>query len=116
MRAEHALAGGAVPTAGDFTAVACGDAKAVAAVRYDAAMQAARLSRALRPGDVIAAVPPSLMAGIVPGDKLYIQVHVGPVVVQREVEALQPASPGQKLFVRSADGEVMSVRYAKGAG
>jgi len=116
LRATHALAAGAVPAASDFTAEACNDAKPLPAVRYDKALHVARLSRDLQPGDVIADLPASLMTGIVPGQKLYVQVHIGPVVVQREVEALQPADPGQKLFVRASDGTVMTVRYDGGAG
>ena len=116
LRVTQALAVGEVPAPRDFVPAACGDAKPVRAVRYDAALRAARLARALQPGDIIAAIPPGLMAGIGPGDILSVESHVGPVVVQRQAEALQPAHPGQKLFVRTADGTVMSVRYPGGAG
>jgi len=116
MRATQARAAGAVPTTRDFVPVPCGDAKPAAAVRYDPTLRAVRLVHALQPGDVVAAIPASMMAGVGPGETLYVQVHVGPVVVQRQVEALQPAHPGQKLFVRSADGTVMSVRYPENAG
>ena len=110
-RATHALAAGAVPSADDFSAADCGAEPPAPAVRYDTAQRSARLSRPLAQGEVIAAIPSSMMAGVVPGQTLYVQIRVGPVVVQREVTALQPASPGQKLFVRAADGAVMSVRY-----
>lgn len=116
MRATRALAAGAVPTTRDFVPISCGDAKPIAAVRYDPGLRAVRLFHALQPGDVVAAIPASLMAGVAPGETLYVQVHVGPVVVQRKVEALQPAHPGQKIFVRAADGTVMSVRYPENAG
>jgi hypothetical protein len=116
MGATHALAAGAVPTAQDFVAVACGAVKPTAALRYDAGLHAARLSRALQPGDLVAGIPSSMMDSIRPGETLYVQAHVGPVVVQRPVEALQPANPGQKLFVRAPDGTVMSVLYSGGAG
>lgn len=116
MRATHTLAAGAVATAEDFLPVACGDTKPASGLRYDAAQHAARLVRSLQPGDVVAAVPAALLATVRPGDTLYVQVHVGPVVVQREVQALQAAKPGQKLFVRAANGTVMSARYGGGAG
>lgn len=112
MRATRALAIGAVPAAGNFTAADCGGAP-IPAVRYDAAMRAVRLVHALRPGDVIRAMPAAMMTGISPGDTLTVAVKVGPVVVQRQVEALQPANPGQRLFVRAADGKVISVLYAE---
>ncbi len=116
LRATRALAAGTVPAASDFAAAACGDTKPLPAVRYDKGLRAARLMRALQPDEMIADLPAAMMAGVVPGQKLFVQVHVGPVVVQREVEALQPANPGQKLFVRAADGTVMSVRYGGDAG
>lgn len=116
LRATHALAAAAVPVASDFTAAACDETRPMPAVRYDRTLRAARLSRALQPGETIADLPVSMITGIVPGQKLFVQVHVGPVVVEREVEALQPANPGQKLFVRASDGTVMSVRYGGGAG
>ena len=112
MRATHVLVAGAVPVAGDLVETECGDAKFAQAVRYDRTMRAVRLVRALQPDEVIAAVPPAMMAGIGPGQKLYVSVHVGPVVVQRQVEALQPANPGQKLFVRAENGQVISVLYS----
>ena len=111
MRVTHALSAGAVPSAGDFITADC-KGQVVSAVRYDRAMGAVRLAHDLQPGDVVAEIPPSMMAGIGPGEKLYVTVRVGPVLVQREVEALQPANPGQKLFVRAADGQVISVLYA----
>jgi flagella basal body P-ring formation protein FlgA len=111
LSATRALAAGTVPAGGDFATADCGAGHPAPAVRYDAAVQSARLSRPLAAGEVIPGFPSSMMADVVPGQTLYVQVRVGPVVVQREVTALQPASPGQKLFVRAADGTVMSVRY-----
>lgn len=116
LRATHDLAAGAVPAASDFATADCDGARPLSAVRYDAAIHAVRLSRRLESGERIAAFPAAMVANIVPGQKLFVQVHVGPVVVEREVEALQPANPGQRLFVRAADGTVMSVRYGGDAG
>ena len=111
MRATRALVVGAVPSAQDLVAADCGNAKPAPAVRYDAAMRTVRLTRALQADDIVAFVPAAMMASITPGQKLYVSVQVSPVIVQREVEALQPANPGQKLFVRAADGKVFSVLY-----
>lgn len=112
MRATHALAAGSVPAAPDLAAADCGDSKPERVTRYDAAMRAVRMTRAVQAGEIIAEIPSSMMASITPGQKLYVSVRVGPVIVQREVEALQPANPGQKLFVRATDGQVMSVLYS----
>lgn len=111
MRATHALAMGTVPTADDLVAADCGEAKHGSVVRYDGQMRAVRLARNVQANEIVDAVPSAMLASISPGEKLYVNILVSPVVVQREVEALQPAYPGQKLFVRAADGKVFSVLY-----
>lgn len=50
-----------------------------------------------------------------PGQKLHVVTELGTVRVERDVEALQTARPGQRLFVRSADGQVFSIRYEEQA-
>lgn len=45
------------------------------------------------------------------GDHLRLATGAGPVRVERDVEALQAARDGQRLFVRAADGKTWSVRY-----
>ncbi len=112
MRAVRDLAAGAAPSAQDFVADACDSGKPKTVMRYDASMRTMRLTRALNAGEVVAAAPSAMMAGIGPGESLYVATQAGPVVVQRKVEALQAANPGQKLFVRTGDGTVMSVLYA----
>jgi len=112
MRATHSLAAGQVPAAGDLVVAECGDSKPNSVVRYDADLRAVRFTRPVQADEIIAAIPRDLMTVIIPGQKIYVSVRVGPVVVQREVEALQPANPGQSLFVRTVDGQVMSATYA----
>lgn len=114
LRATQAMAAGTVPPASGFVAADCGESRPATAMRYDTALRTVRLARALQPGDVVAGIAPGLMADIMPGQALYVVSRVGPVVVQRRVEALQPANPGQRLFVRGGDGKVMSVLYAGG--
>ena len=112
MRAVHPLSAGAVPATGDLVVAECGATRPELVVRYDRDMRATRLARAVAADEVVAAIPAAMIADIVPGQKLYVAVKIGPVVVQREVEALQPANLGQKLFVRAADGQVFSTLYA----
>lgn len=47
-----------------------------------------------------------------PGEALTLEVRVGPVKVEREVRALQAGWPGRRLFVRTPEGEVLTVRLA----
>jgi len=46
-------------------------------------------------------------------DRVNLEVAIGAVRIERRVEALQPARPGQRLFVRDADGKTLSVLYAE---
>lgn len=115
LEATRPLQLGMVPSARDFRPVACADAKTVQVLRYDEGIHAFRLLRNLASGDTIEGPSSSFLTEVVPGDKLYLTVQVGPVLVQREVEALQPARLGETLFVRALDGRVMTALLAEGA-
>jgi hypothetical protein len=41
-----------------------------------------------------------------------LNVAIGPIRVERQVTAMQAADPGQRMFVKEADGSMLSVRYA----
>jgi len=82
--------------------------------RYDRALGLTRATRAIAAAEV---VPAYLEFGeeiVVPGQLLRLRVASGAVRVQREVKALQRARSGQRLFVKSADGEIFSVIYERG--
>ena len=97
-------------TSSDFEPAACLSSGPVwRAARYDPHSRTVRTARALNAGDRIAAVPRSLVAEVTAGQKLYIKTRVGPVTVQRLVEAAQSSRPGQPLFVKADDGQVFSV-------
>jgi len=58
-----------------------------------------------------AALPWRQPAAVRRGDHLRLATTAGPVRVERDVEALQAARNGQRLFVRAADGKTLSVVY-----
>jgi hypothetical protein len=60
--------------------------------------------------EAVAAAPaaPAVQAG----DRLTVRVDVGPVTVEREVRALQPARAGGEVFVRTPEGVVLRARLA----
>lgn len=53
-----------------------------------------------------AASPPS--PDVRTGDRLRLRVRVGDVLIEREVEALQAARAGHRVFVRTAEGRVLT--------
>ncbi len=88
----------------------CGQEVAPAAFRYDGEARLLRASRALEAGKVVAA-PSSLgRPAISPGDRLTLVAVVGPVRIERQVEALQAADRGDDVFVRAEGGAVFSAR------
>ncbi|MDR3508524.1 MAG: hypothetical protein P4L64_11550 [Caulobacteraceae bacterium] len=93
----------AVATADDLEAAPCAAKAAGTGLVYDRELGAVRAARRLDPGERLAAPAAFALAEVRPGQRLSIQTRVGPVAVIRTVEALQPAQPGQALFVRAGD-------------
>lgn len=50
---------------------------------------------------------------ISPGDALTVRVAIGSVLIEREVHALQSGRRGRPLFVRTAEGRVLSASVAE---
>lgn len=107
-RLRTALRAGAAPLADMVEAAPCPDGKLAAALRYDAETGAPRAVRDLKPGETI---PPVLMSSfpvVRSGQNLHVKAVIGPVAIEREVRALQPARAHESLFVRAADGGVFA--------
>lgn len=111
IRALKPIEAGSFPRANDFVSASCEGSGGGKAFRYDSRARAVRSIRDVRAGETVAALPETLFATVMPGQPLLTVVHVGPVRVERQVEALQPARPGQRLFVRTQDGEVFPIAY-----
>lgn len=111
LRALGPADAGSIPRTDSFERVACPDGKPDNPYRHDAALGVARLSRPIAQGDIVRPWPEFGIAMVRPGDRLEMVSAAGPVRVERDVEALQAARPGQRLFVRARDGQVLSVRY-----
>lgn len=101
----HPVSAGALAVRGDFADAPCDGA--LPAFRYDRAARTLRAGRDLAPGERVRG-PASLLSVVRPGDHLALRAHVGPVVVEREVEVVEPARAGEKIIVRGADGHVFS--------
>lgn len=50
------------------------------------------------------------------GRALLLRTRVGPVIVERAVTSLHPGQPGQRVWVRTADGQLASSMLAAGPG
>lgn len=102
------IAAGVAPRAEDLQSAPCGEVRPARAFSFDRTARVARALRALHPGETVAAIAPSSLTAVRPGDAYVVTARSGPVVVQRQVVAVQPAKPGQSMFVKGADGEVFA--------
>lgn len=114
LRAIAALDAGSTSDAAGFERVACPDRRLASAFRYDESRRSIRLSRPLARGDIVPAYPEFALAAVRSGDRLTLISVAGPVRIERQVEALQAARAGERLFVRSPDGQVFAARYEAG--
>lgn len=108
-RARHAISRGSIIGAEDLTAAECSDAHPASPFIYDDAVRAVRTARMLNEGDLVPALPRSILPQVVPGQPIRMAVQVGAVTLNRTVYALQPGHPGERLFVRASDGHVFAI-------
>jgi hypothetical protein len=111
LRAEKALAAGSIAQTTAFVPVACSGEGPARAFDYDRGGHVTRLARALDKDEIVGRFPEFGEAVIEPGEALTLVIAAGSVRVERQVEALQEARAGERLFVRSLDGAVFAVRY-----
>ena len=110
IRALGPVEAGAAPLSASFERSDC-VGRPEPAFRYDPAARAVRARRAIAPGEVVAAYADFGLDSIAPGQPLLLAVMAGGIRVERQVRAVQSVRAGQRLFVRSDDGELMSARY-----
>ena len=108
----EALPAGSVPVQSDLAPASCREERSGHAFRYDPEIRVLRAARDLIEGELIAA-PAIRLPDVGPGASLTLTARSGPVTVTREVTAMQPASRGQAVFVRTADGRLISVPYGE---
>jgi flagella basal body P-ring formation protein FlgA len=111
LRALEAQPADAIPASEKFERNDCPGKRPPSAFRYDAAQGISHLSRAVAKDEIVPAYPEFGEKLVRPGQILSMIVLAGNSRIQRRVQALQAARPGQLLFVRSADGQVLSARY-----
>lgn len=111
LAAVQSLATGEISLPNKFAAAACPERGVRRAFRYDAARGVTQTIRRIHAGEIVPFFAGFDSRSVMPGDRLTLVTMAGPVTVQREVEAMQSAHDGQKLFVRSKDNEVFAVRY-----
>ena len=105
---RRALAAGNPIASGDVVAAPCSDGTP-RAVRYDRRTGSTLAAHALPEGAALGALALAPYRVIAPGTPLTLRSIAGPVTIERAVTTLQPGRSGGRVFVRDADGAVLSV-------
>ena len=112
----HDVPAGATLSAGDLTEVECRSHAKHVALHYDANGSVIVATAAIPAGSYIGRVAPLANEVVAKGAELTLRSSAGPVVIERQVTAIQPGRAGRRLFVRDASGQVFAVRYVAGEG
>ncbi|MCX8475453.1 MAG: flagella basal body P-ring formation protein FlgA [Sphingomonas sp.] len=108
FEAVRTLSAGAPIRAEDVMAVACDGKRDAVAVRYDRSARAALPVAAVPTGGYLGRISVLPSGAVVKGERLTLRSSAGPVVIEREVTALQSGRSGERIFVQDANGAVFA--------
>lgn len=103
------IARGAPITASDVSAVPCDPMRQRASIGFDADVRAPVAVEALPAGSYLGRLLPLSSSHVTKGQKLILRSRSGPVVIERDVVAMQSAASGARVFVQDSAGKVFSV-------
>jgi flagella basal body P-ring formation protein FlgA len=111
----RALLSGTPLAAEDVRQVPCDAARTAAAVRYDASAGTAVALSPLSAGDYLGRLAEVPAKGVAKGARLTLRSSAGPVIIEREVTAIQAGRAGQRIFVQDAGGKIFAAPLVVGA-
>lgn len=116
QRTRRDLSAGQVVVKDDLETAPCVAALTPQPFTFDRIHQLVRTTRPVAQDELVTKVSfPSKAYDV--GDALSLVVHIGPVQIERRVEAIQPSVDDARIFVSDAEGAIFSVptRSTKGA-
>lgn len=115
VRMIEPLAVGESVSSAKTAPAACSDKIRVGVFGYDRWSNSTYAIQPIAEGDVVRIV--SGIGRMVPqaGDRMTLVSFSGPVVVERDVRAMQTANEGRRMFVETAEGKILSVRFESDA-
>jgi hypothetical protein len=111
---SRAVAAGSLIEQDDIGPTPCAPDQTASRVRYDRSVAALRAVVDLPEGSLLGRVVLPSESRIERGTGLTLVATIGPVRVEREVVAVQDGRAGRSMFVRDADGQVISGSFAGG--
>lgn len=109
LQALRPIAAGTAAQDVDFQTAPCKARRTSQSFVYDRQAGSIRVSHAIVQDELITHYAGYGEKRIRPGDRVLIQAGAGAVRIEREVEALQSANEGQRLFVKTDDGQAFAV-------
>lgn len=106
--ARNDIAMGAPVTADDVSAISCSEESVTGALGYDRDRKTPVARGGIAAGAYLGAVRPLAGDVVGRGTRLTFRTGAGPVMIEREVEALQAGRTGGRIFARTRDGEVIA--------
>lgn len=91
--------------------VACKQDKNIVSIGFDRQARVAIATQDIFSGSYLGRLYLPNKQTIRQGDKLIFITENGPVIIQREVTALQGVQSGQKIFVKTKDGTILSSKF-----
>lgn len=116
FEAARALPAGTPVVAENVVPAACDSSRIVAGLRYDKSAQAALLVTAVPAGGYLGRLPNPPSGRIAKGARLTLRSMAGPVVIEREVTALQAGRSGERVFVQDANGATFAATLLLASG
>ena len=113
MATREDLAPGQPILAENVEAIPCSRRAVAPGLGYDADRSTPVARAPIPAGSYLGPLRVPKTAPVASGQAMSLRFVSGPVVVEREVVALQPGFPGSNAFVRTAEGEVISARVAR---
>lgn len=111
--ASRELPAGSVLSAGDVVVSPCRPVSKRVPLRYDRLAGAPVAAAVIPAGTYLGRLAPLAQVRIEKGQRLTLRSASGPVVIEREVVAMQSGAPGGRVFVSDASGRVFSVRVGE---
>lgn len=102
------VAAGATLEAADAAPAPCRSDRTRRALRFEPESGTVVAVADLPAGTYVGRISLASAPHVAAGDQLTLVAVAGPVRIQRRVVAMQPGSPGRRLFVRTQDGEILA--------
>ena len=104
--AARALRAGQIVSRQSLSPAPCEPGARSALIRYDRIHRVVRATSDLAEGEYLGRLDVTYGLASDAGDALVLVVAIGPVRIERQVWAMQPAHDGAALFVRDSDGNI----------